>query len=138
MIIVNGVAVNFADAKPGTVHGQLLVPLRDVCKQDGATVIWDNDEKEVQICLPTKDTVTLETNDTWLAMQSVPQQRAERFADSKTGSTPTPFPLQKYEVVLIGNRAYMPFDQLAAALDGTATWDGKAPTATITAPTKSG
>lgn len=131
-IVINGTTVNFTDGQPGKVNGTLMVPVRDVCQQYGATVTWDNDEKEVQICLPSKDTVTLETNQTWLAMQAVTEQRAERFANGQETTAPTPFPLQDYEVTIINDRAYMPINQLAMAINCTGQWDGSSDTATIT------
>jgi hypothetical protein len=130
-IKINNTIVSFNDAQPGMINGQLMIPVRDVCEQIGASVHWMDQAKEVVLDLPSQNTVTLDTNKDWLAMiGNVDQAQLEQLNNG--GPESSDLILQSDEVVLIGNRAYMPFDKLAVAINGSGDWDQSAGTATIT------
>ncbi len=137
-IMINGTTVNFSDAQPGMINGQLMVPVRAVAECIGDNVDWRHSLKEVVITPPAQDSsVVLDTNRDWLAMISnQDQSQTEQFYNGETATTvdvgPSAPALADNEVVLIGDHAYMPFDQLAASLNGAGNWDQTADMATIT------
>jgi len=130
-IMINQTQVNFTEAQPGMINGQLMVPVRAVAEQLGATVQWVDQDKQVVIDLPSEKTVTLDTNRDWLALANPDgQTMAERISGPDVPQND--IVLSGDEVILIGDRAYMPFDKFAAAINGSTDWDGSGTTATIT------
>lgn len=127
-IAINDMTVNFTDAQPGMLNGKLMVPVRAVCEQLGATVDWLDQQKQVVINLPSQDTVTLNTNQDWLAMQTDQDQQAEQMNDEQGGPNVPTAAIGDDQIVLIGDHAYMPFDELAVAMKGTGNWDGSSST----------
>jgi hypothetical protein len=123
-ITLNGTQVTFTDAQPGMINGQLMIPVRTVAEQLGATVQWADQDKQVMIELPSTQSVTLDTNRDWIALIANQDQGSMSGPSADMG-------LSGSEVVLIGNRAYMPFDQLASAIHGSGDWDRNGSTATI-------
>ncbi len=110
-IMINQMGVNFSDAQPGIINGQLMVPVREVAEQAGGTVHWLDQEKQVVIDLPNQPGVTLDTNQDWLTLINTDDQsRPLRFSGSEPDAHVV---LNSNEVILIGDRAYMPFDRLA-------------------------
>jgi hypothetical protein len=129
-IMINQANVNFSDAQPGIINGQLMVPVREVCEQAGGTVHWLDQEKQVMIDLPNQPGVTLDTNQDWLTLiNTSDQSRPLRFSGSEPDAHVV---LSSNEVILVDNRAYMPFDRLAGAINGTGDWDQSGALATIT------
>jgi len=129
-IMINQIEVTFAGAQPGLINGQLMVPIRDVVEQLGASVKWQDLDKQAVITLPSQQDVTVTTNQDWLDMLNVNDQtRPLRFHNADPEAH---LMLNDNEVVLIDNRAYMPFDQLCAAINCTGNWDVSIGTATIT------
>jgi len=129
-ITLNQTQVDFSGAQPGIINGQLMVPVRDVCEQLGATVDWSAADKQVVLILPGQQSVTLDTNQDWLSMINPDMTtRPLRFDSANPDSNH--LVLNSNEVILIGDRAYMPFDQLAAAINGSGNWDTSSNTAAI-------
>jgi len=129
-VVLNQTEVNFADAQPGFINGQLMVPIRDVAEQLGATVKWIDQDKEAVVVLPTQQTVTLDTNRDWLSLLTSGEQ--VNSVQSDNGGPAMHLMLSPNEVILIGNRAYMPFDQLANEINCAGNFDQSAGTATLT------
>lgn len=131
-IMLNQNPITFGGAEPGFVDGQLMIPVRDVAEQMGATVTWDDQQKTVSISMPNQQSLQLWANPDWYSMLgSGDQGRAESFSD-KSSTSSNVGGGGNDEVVLIGNRAYMPFDSLAMVMNGTGTYDQGGDTATIT------
>jgi len=128
---VNGTVVSFTGAQPGMINGQLMIPVRDIAEQLGATVHWDHQGKQVVLDLPSQKTVTLDTNRDWLTMIGASDVTNPEAASGPNAEN-SDFILPSDEVVLIGDRAYMPFDKLALAINASGDWDQTAGTATIT------
>jgi len=131
-IMFNGTAINFYDAQPQLINGQLMVPVRAFAEQTGATVRWDEMSQSVEI---------VPADQPMLRLMAIPQStafayydttgRPERFAG---GSSQPSFGLLADQVVVIDDHSYMPLDKLAATFNGASNWDPTTGTATITVP----
>jgi len=137
-IMLNETPVQFLDAQPGMIDGQLMIPVRAFAEQTGAIVTWDNGAKSVQINLPSQETLTL---------TAFPNVASPNYGtpvptgDSDAGQNnvggpyePSPDMLSSSQVVVIDGHAYMPLSQLATAFNGTGNWDQSDGTATIMVP----
>jgi len=140
-ILFNQTPIQFLDAQPGLIDGQLMVPVRAIAEQTGATVVWDNDAKQVEIDLPNEVSLTLTAIPGFsppnygAPIESSPTEDSDAVPNNVGGPyepEPSPEMLTPTQVVIIDGHAYMPLDKLATAFDGTDSWDQSAGTATIT------
>lgn len=135
-VMYNQAPVNFSDAQPGVMNGQLLIPVRAFAEQAGGTVRWRNDTKVVEIDLPNHSPLQLMSVSQPTAMSNnAARGRAERFSgggsSGQSGMDDSSSLFGAQEVVIINGRAYMPLNQLSAVFNGTGNWDQAGGTATI-------
>jgi hypothetical protein len=120
------VPIIFTDVQPGYLGGQLMVPVREFAQQMGALVTWDHGTKQVMVEMPNEPILSLANNPGWFSSNSDSDQgRAERFSNSAPAAP---------GIVIINDHAYMPLDQLAAVMKGSANWDKTSGVATISFP----
>jgi len=110
-VIVDSKVLDF-DVPPQNVSGRILVPLRVIFEEMGASIVWDSDRQTVTA---TKDDITV----------------ALTIGDISPTVNGGIVPLDQPGVVVDG-RTLAPLRFVAEAFGGSVVWDGETQTATIT------
>jgi len=110
-VIVDSKVLDF-DVPPQNVSGRILVPLRVIFEEMGASIVWDSDNQ----------TVTATKDDTTVALT---------IGDISPTVNGGIIPLDQPGIVVDG-RTLAPLRFVAEAFGGSVVWDGETQTATIT------